>query len=201
MGDALYKQEKYEDALNAYKNALRLRPELNQAANNLGMLYYERGQIDSSIYYLKEAVKQGPKDAAPYQNLGLLYAELGYVDEALIELQSSMDINPSAVCAYNLAVLYSNKGKQESLKFAKIAYELESTSIKYSYTYAYYLSEQGKSKKAITVLEKIKDPDFNSYYLLSLLYKNSGMIKERQSLLKKIKRNEHLSEKEKSLLK
>ncbi len=192
-------QSKPKAAIHAYKNALRLRPELSQASNNLGMIYYERGQIDSSLYFLQEAIKQKPIEAAPYQNLGLLYAELAYTEEAIENLHIAMKLSSSPIAAYNLAILYNTINTDSTLKYAKAAYEF-TPSLKYAYTYAYYLSEQGQSNMAIKVLEEIDTQDFNSYYLLSLLYKNSGMQKERETLMKAIKKDKQLSEKEKGLL-
>ena len=192
-------QQNPHAAIQAYKNALRLRPELSQAANNLGMIYYERGFSDSALYFLQEAVRQDPGDAAPYQNLGLLYAELGYTKEAITNLVKATKISLTSISSYNLAILYSTVHMDSTLKYAKTAYKL-TPSQKYAYTYAYYLSEHGQSHEAIKVLKNIHQPNFSSYYLLSLLYKNSGMTQEREKLIKKIKRDESLESREKKIL-
>lgn len=192
-----------KQALKSYKHALKLRPELSQAANNMGMIYYENAQIDSALYFLQEAVRHQANDAAPYLNLGLLYAELSYTQEAISQLEISLQKEASATAAYNLAVLYSKLNPKKSLENATLAHRLQPHNSKYSYTLAYYLSEQGKCPEAMSILQSSVDEDrasFNIYYLLSSLYKNSGKTQEKQKLEKKIKRDKTLSYKEKEIL-
>ena len=65
LGDALYKQEKYEDALNAYKNAMALAESNEQKAeifHNVGNTLLKSQKLKESIGAYTESLKLNPND-------------------------------------------------------------------------------------------------------------------------------------------
>jgi tetratricopeptide (TPR) repeat protein len=72
LGDALYKQEKYEDALNSYKNALTLAETDEQKAevyHNIGNTMLKTQKLKEAIGSYTESLKLNPKDLETKYNL------------------------------------------------------------------------------------------------------------------------------------
>jgi len=72
LGDALYKQEKYEDALNSYKNALTLAETDDQKAevfHNVGNSLLKSQKLKEAIGAYTEALKLNPDDLETKYNL------------------------------------------------------------------------------------------------------------------------------------
>jgi tetratricopeptide (TPR) repeat protein len=182
-----------------YKRALKLRPEMTEASVNLGMLYYRNGYVDSALYYFQDAVIHDPRNAGANLNLGLLYSELGYTDEAIEALTVSYEEDKLPATAYNLAVLYAGDDPARSLDYARNAFDLSPQDPKYVYTYAFYLSENGKTIEAKAILESALERDlrsFDIYYLLGTIYKHSGENKALDKLKKMIAKDKELTERE-----
>ncbi len=72
LGDALYKQEKYEDALNSYKNAMALAETDEQKAeifHNVGNTLLKSQKLKESIGAYTESLKLNPNDRETKYNL------------------------------------------------------------------------------------------------------------------------------------
>ena len=54
--------KKYDLALSTYKKLYPLSPRYAQIDKNIGVLYYEKGNLDSSLYYFRQAEKLNPYD-------------------------------------------------------------------------------------------------------------------------------------------
>ena len=72
LGDALYKQEKYEDALSAYKNAMALAETDEQKAevfHNVGNTLLKTKKLKESVGAYTESLKLNPNDLETKYNL------------------------------------------------------------------------------------------------------------------------------------
>jgi tetratricopeptide (TPR) repeat protein len=181
-------QENDKEAKKEYMRALKLRRSMSEASMNLAMLYYRNGQVDSSLLFFQETVKQDPEYAPAYLNLGLLYGEMNWKTKALESFHKAYQLQNYIIAAYNLSILYSNISPDSTLKYAEIAYEKEPGEEKYIYTYAYYLSEYGRTKEAQKILENAitsNHSSFDIYYLLGMIYEHSGNMEAYKKLSKK----------------
>ena len=86
MGFCKLKQGRNGEAIKAYEQALRLRPNSVEAYNKLGDAYYYAGNFYKALEAYKQAVRIKPDMAEAYYNLGMTYMELG--DRASAALQS-----------------------------------------------------------------------------------------------------------------
>jgi len=75
-GDVLYKERRYQEALDEFLTAAKMDPKNALAANNVGFIYSRLQRIDESIQWTKKAIEIDPKRAVAYQNLGDLYYQL-----------------------------------------------------------------------------------------------------------------------------
>ncbi|MDX1667202.1 MAG: tetratricopeptide repeat protein, partial [Saprospiraceae bacterium] len=74
LGNAVYRQERFEEAIEKYRNALGRDPNPGERAmiyHNLGNSYFQAGQLQESIEAFKEALKNRPGDRDTQHNLGL----------------------------------------------------------------------------------------------------------------------------------
>ena len=62
-GNALSSQGKYDEAIKAYDEAIRLDPNFAKAWNNKGIALYGQGKYDEAIKAYHEAIRLDPKYA------------------------------------------------------------------------------------------------------------------------------------------
>ena len=76
--------------------------------NNLGLAYFDQGDLIQAISEYDEAIKAGPNVANPYINRGIAYAKLGNFNQAMSDFNKSIEISPQNGMAYsNRAILFS----------------------------------------------------------------------------------------------
>lgn len=142
IGMIFRRQLKHDQALVYFKNSLETFEKENfgygvlNVKNNLGIIYLELGQPDSSLYYLKEAedimLKLGVFDPNLYGNKGNTYSQLGQIDLAEENYRKCIDYYDQAgAINQNLAIWY--------------------------FSYGNILAKQGKYEEALDYLSKSKE--------------------------------------------
>jgi tetratricopeptide (TPR) repeat protein len=82
LGAALESKGEAVEALAEYQEALRLDPQMFEAANDIGKLLFEQGRPAEALDYCLTAVRLKPDRATLHNNLGLTLEALGRFDEA-----------------------------------------------------------------------------------------------------------------------
>lgn len=78
---------------------------------NLGLLYMEKGQLDSAVHVLRLAALLGPYQPETHFNLGLVYERMGMFQRSEQELLLSLALDPDQPDAHNqLGVVYAEEG-------------------------------------------------------------------------------------------
>ncbi len=176
---------KYEQAVEAYKQAIELNPDSARAYNNLGNLHYRLGEYSQAIETYQAAVEINPGYAEAYNNLGVVYSKTGKNGPAFNAYEKAIELNPAYAVAYNN--LGNVCGKLGESKTAIEAYE-KAVELKPDYAVAYYnlgnaYYNIGKDREALTACKKAVElkPDFaEAYYGLACIY--SGMADMENSL-------------------
>ncbi|MDV2502756.1 MAG: tetratricopeptide repeat protein [bacterium] len=73
----------YEEAVTAFKEAIRLKPDFAKAHLNLGVAYGSLSRYEEAIAAYKEAIRLKPDYAGAHYNLGLAYLLIGNLEAAL----------------------------------------------------------------------------------------------------------------------
>jgi tetratricopeptide (TPR) repeat protein len=81
-GNNLFKEKRYQEALDEFLLAAKMDPKNAQAANNVGFMYSKLQRFDDSIWWTRKAIEIDPNRSVAYQNLGDLYYELSRPEEA-----------------------------------------------------------------------------------------------------------------------
>lgn len=82
IGNAYVDLGEYKEAVDAYKEAIELNPELSKPHNNLGLAYAASNRIAEAVTEFNQAVQLTPDYAEAHFNLGVAYLQLGRKQEA-----------------------------------------------------------------------------------------------------------------------
>ncbi|GIW67570.1 MAG: hypothetical protein KatS3mg096_438 [Candidatus Parcubacteria bacterium] len=101
LGLALFELNRYEEAIEVYKQVIALSPKYANAYNNLGFFLSEFSLREEAIEAYKQAITLNPKYATAYNNLGNALFELNRYEEAIEAYKQAIAINPNFTEAYN----------------------------------------------------------------------------------------------------
>jgi tetratricopeptide (TPR) repeat protein len=90
--------EKLDDrpaAEQAYKNALAIRPDMDDAATALSSLYLNAGKVEDGLAVARAGLAKHPGSAQLHENLGVALAMRGDQDEALKEFEQALHAAPT----------------------------------------------------------------------------------------------------------
>ena len=87
--------DRNQEALKAYRDALRVDPECVIARNNLGYLLLIEGRVPEAIVELQTTIRQDPALYQAHANLGLAYAMAGRLEDARRALAAAERLNPT----------------------------------------------------------------------------------------------------------
>jgi hypothetical protein len=103
------------DAIEAYRQAIRIDPEYTQPWNSLGVIYSELGRINDAIEALRQAIRIDPKNDYAWQNLGSIYSNLGRHNDAIEAYKQPIQIDPKNAMAWRgLGVAYLRSGNRNA---------------------------------------------------------------------------------------
>jgi len=117
---------KHEQAVQAYREAIRLKPDLADAWYNLGIAYRKVGQYQQAVQAYREAIRLRPDDAEAWNNLGIAYDQLGQLQEAIRAYREAIRLKPDLADAWhNLGIAYLALGQpQEAVRAYREAVRL-----------------------------------------------------------------------------
>jgi Tfp pilus assembly protein PilF len=108
------KMGRNDEAINACREAIRLRPDFKEAYNNLGLALKKKGDLEQAIGAYEEAVRIDGEYAEALSNLGMALIAQGRLAEAAGKLRKAADLAPnSAEICNNLGVLFNRQGRFE----------------------------------------------------------------------------------------
>jgi tetratricopeptide (TPR) repeat protein len=179
----------YKEAIEAYKQAIRIKPDLAVAHGLLGNAYGHLGLYKESIEAFKQAIRIEPDYAEAYCDLGVSYNELGMHKEAIEAYKQAIRIKPDlAEAHFGLGVSYGKLGmyreKIESFKQA-IRIEPDYAEAHYNLGVAYYNS--GMYKEAVEANKqaiRIKPDYAEAHYNLGVSYGKLGMHRKANEAFK-----------------
>ncbi len=100
--------------MEAFKQAIRIKPDLALAHLNLGVAYGELGRYQDAIESYKQVIRINPDYAEAHLNLGVAYGELGRYQDAIESYKQAIGINPDLADAHNnLGVAYGKLGRYQ----------------------------------------------------------------------------------------
>jgi tetratricopeptide (TPR) repeat protein len=100
LGEAYFRLQRYTDAIEAYRQALRIKPDFADVWNDLGNAYDDLQRYSDAIEAYRQALRINP-DLAAWYNLGLTYYSLQRYSDAIEAYRQALRINPDYADAWN----------------------------------------------------------------------------------------------------
>ncbi len=127
LGGWLRQLKRTADAMAAYKRALEIQPDNEQALSALAEIYREQGRADAAIEGYRAVLRVDPRSPQIWFQLATLYLDLGRSRESEATFQEALKHNPKMGAAYNsLAALAFERGNMaEAERLVRRGLELE----------------------------------------------------------------------------
>jgi len=106
---ALSKDGKQKDARKIFEKVLEESPDMIEAQVGLGLIMFERGNIDEAIEIFKEASKKDEVEAFTYANLGYAYEQKELIDKAVSNWEKAIELDPTLKDVEDKLKLYKDK--------------------------------------------------------------------------------------------
>ncbi len=120
LGLSFEAQGKAGSALEQYRAACRIDPDLVQAHNNLGNLLAATGNTREALVQYRAALQLDPSAPLAHDNLGTLLAQLGQYDDAVSQYRKAIRLAPADPRPYYLwgkALLRQGRGADALARF------------------------------------------------------------------------------------
>jgi Ca-activated chloride channel family protein len=114
-GLELYEAGRYEEAIAAYQQAVKLKKDYAEAFYNMGDAFLRSGEPKKAIEAYKQALRFKPDMAVAYNNLGTAYFSQGEYKKAINAFKEALKLNQKASNTYyNLGAAYVARGEKET---------------------------------------------------------------------------------------
>jgi tetratricopeptide (TPR) repeat protein len=179
---ALAKQ--YDQAVEDYRQAIKLKPDLAAAYHGLGSVYVNMGRNADALEHLRTTARLDPENPLAHLNLGINLANLRRGDEAMLEFNEAKRLSPQDARVYNEIgnALHNVFGRfEEALEAYKEARRLNPNVAAVHHNIGLMLIRLGKGAEAIAPFEEALrlNPGYqNARYLLSSAYSRAGRYEE-----------------------
>ncbi|HWR57562.1 MAG TPA: tetratricopeptide repeat protein [Thermodesulfovibrionales bacterium] len=111
LGKALADRGRFDEAIEQFWIALRIKPGSADTHNYLGIAYYKKGWIDKAVEQYQIALTLKPDYAEAHNNVGIAYREKGWIDQAIERFQIALQLYPDyADARNNIGIAYTEKG-------------------------------------------------------------------------------------------
>ncbi len=144
LGDSLRLQGKLDEAIAAYREAIRLQPDFAPARLNLGAILCDvKHDYTGAEAEFRETIRRQPHDAAAHLNLGTALVAQGKVSEAIAAYREAIRHKPELAEAHcNLGLALRQQGQYaEALAELRVGHELGSKRPRWGYPSAQWLRE------------------------------------------------------------
>ena len=114
QGLSLVAAENFDEAIKAFSQAIKLKPEFAEAYLQLGEAYWEKGEAKKALEAYKQSLKYQPDSARAYADLGAAYPYSDY-KKAVEAYSEAIRIDPKAPTVhFKLGALHAAHEKKES---------------------------------------------------------------------------------------
>ena len=163
LGNALYEQGRYEEALDAHRIAAAQRPNYAKVHSNLGMVLNKLGRFEEAETHLRRAIVLDPraKRRHPYSYLGQALYGQGRYAEALDAARIAVKQHPDDVLAHvSLGVVLNELGRfEEAETHLRRAIALDPNHTEVLYSMATLRFKQQRYGEMLELLQRLIDID------------------------------------------
>ncbi|MBI5814366.1 MAG: tetratricopeptide repeat protein [Nitrospinae bacterium] len=119
VGDNAQEAKEYDKAIEAFKEALRIRPDSARARCAIGEAYKLKGNMAEAEKWLAEAIRTNPQYTKAYESMSQVYEAAGKPDLAVKTLEKAAEISPNnPERSLEIGKLYLKQGNKEKADHA-----------------------------------------------------------------------------------
>ncbi len=101
-GGRLMKEQNFDDAKQAFLNAIELNPNDRRNYMNIGVIYLKLGDTDQAIEWMKKTIEIDEYYIRCYYNLGTIYLKKGWYKHACSIFEKALQISPDDADAQDI---------------------------------------------------------------------------------------------------
>lgn len=117
LGKEYSRQQRYDEAIEAYRRAIAIEPGLDEAYSALGAAYFNKKEYSSALPWMKRRVELAPDDSLRQFDLGNVYYQLKRYDDAISAYRQAIDNSYSFDEAwYTLAICQIKAGRMDEAR-------------------------------------------------------------------------------------
>ncbi|MBD2541482.1 toll/interleukin-1 receptor domain-containing protein [Coleofasciculus sp. FACHB-SPT36] len=189
-GDRFYDQDKLEEAIYKYREALSLDFRNVLAHHNLGVVLAKQNNLEEAILEFEQVIKLNPNDADAYYNLGNIFKEKSELEEAVEKYRKAISIDPTNDDAHcNLGNVLRIQGElNKAILECKISLHLDPKKAIAHGIIGTALKQKGKIEEAILEYRKalkLESTNAKLHYNLASILDDQGNLEEAASEYKK----------------
>jgi arylsulfatase A-like enzyme/Tfp pilus assembly protein PilF len=183
LGNLYFKEKRFPEALAAYREVIRQKPDYNFAMLNvvnslMAMKHYDQAEKEISAF-----CAIFPKDATFIQLLGQVEAQRGRLDAALALFRQAVAMDPKYAEAYTKMgeIYYQRQDLLNAEKYLAKAQEINPDLARGSFTRALVADARGDrelARKSYLRELETNDNNFRAAFNLAQLYKKLGRMDE-----------------------
>ena len=171
--------QKFDAAIEHYKQAIKIKPDYADAYNNMGISQQGKGDLEAAIESFNKALEIKHDFTEAYNNLGNTLQKKGDLESAIENYQQAIYLKPEhAETYYNLGVAFKEKDDLGSaIKNYEHAINLNVNYIEAYYSLGVALREKGELDAAIDSYRQVLKlkPDYTeAYNNLAVVQKDKG---------------------------
>ena len=146
----------YANAETLWRTTIARNPDAWMAYDNLGIVFFQQGQVDRAILQFQKALAIQPDDIVTRKNLGIALLLKGQKREALVQFQQALAIQPNdAVARNNLGQILLQDGQErEALVQFQQVLENDPREPMANYNLGNFLLAKGRVDEAIAYFQK-----------------------------------------------
>ena len=151
LGLFRFKQDRIDEAVRCYEQALKLNPNDAEGHNNLGVALATQGKPQRAIFHYKKAIQSRANNPQIYNNMANALAQQGKYNEAAEYYRKALDIRPlNPQFRYNMANTLYEQGKgDQALEQYRRAVRLNPNYVEAHNNIGNILADQGKIDEAM----------------------------------------------------
>lgn len=181
FGNVLMEVGRVSEAIDSYRQAIRLKVDFGEAYNNLGHALHRAKQPEASMRACAEAVRLRPDHSDSFNNLGNAFRDLGDLDAAAASYCKAIELKPDHAFAFNnLGNVMFAKGDQEmAIQCFRKAVALKPDLREAHHSLGALLREHGDVEEALESLRLALDPDdADAHNTFGCGLRDTGKLKE-----------------------
>jgi len=143
--------KQFPSAVEAYQQAISIKPGYVEAYNNLGNCFVDQNKLDAAVAAYKKALAIEPSYADALNNIGIAFKELGKFDAALNYYQKAIKASPNYHEPHtNMGNVFKAQGKlKEAIEAYGKALKIEPQNANATYNMGVAYKELGELEEAI----------------------------------------------------